>query len=347
MPLRMMPSNANVPCIAPQLKLHRSARTRQLRRAQPLQLIDLHIRAGGRIQLRQPQVDRAFCTARAYFPRAGQPFLRNADRRRRRADDRTGGLSNERVPGLQRRRRHRCLRWCWRCRDDARGCACQREQQARRDGYARDIATRRWRPSVAAGVEGGQYATFELSSAGHADREGRRAVAAEAVRDLEQMAGVIASRSPRRNHTVVAGELSFDAQTSRNPPHRWMEPVHRAGREREHLRQAIVASDVRQFVQDHRAAPVLGPCVPGRRDQDCRPAGAEGHRHALLTAAKESHRTTDAEAVGRLLQQRHPFSIAQLRGLAREPLDTPPLPGQPDQHHDHAGAVQPAEAGSP
>ena len=285
-------------------------------------------------------------TARADFPRAGQPVLRDADRRRRRADDRTGGLSNERVPRLQRRRRHRCLR-CWRRRDDARGCACQREQQARRDGYARDICTRRWRPSVAADVECGQYATFELSSARHADREGRGAVAAEAVRDLEQMAGVIASRSPRRNHTVVAGELSFDAQTSRNPPHRWMEPVHRAGREREHLRQAIVASDVRQFVQDHRAAPVLRPGVPGRRDQDCRPASPEGHRHALLTAAKESHRTTEAEAVGRLVQQCHPFSIAQLRGLAREPLDTPPLPGQPDQHHDHAGAVQPAEAGSP
>ena len=84
------------------------------------------------------------------------------------------------------------------------------------------------------------------------------------------MAGILTRPGARRDHAVVAGQLPLDAQAPRNPPRGRMEPVHRAGRKRQRLREAIVA--VRRAPA--REGPRRGAGPPAR----CRPWQESGSR---------------------------------------------------------------------
>ncbi len=295
--------------VAPQPELNRSARARELRGRQPFQTLDGNVRAGGRIQFHQPQMDGAFRTGRTDLPRAGQPVLHGAAKRcRATRTRRCRPFCQARLEGIQVRDRTRdpvagrlpqCRAGSARRRRNGRRGARQRNQQRGRERRPRDAHAHRRHAPVARGIEHGEHAAFELSWTRHADREGRRPMAAERVRDLEQMAGILTRPGARRDHAVVARQLALDAQAARDPPGGRMEPVDRAGRERQRLREAIVPRDVRQLVKDHGASSVLGPRVGHGRDQDGRPARAEGHRHAALAAAKQANGTIDAQAARR------------------------------------------------
>ena len=60
-----------------------------------------------------------------------------------------------------------------------------------------------------------------------------RAMAPERVRNLEEMAGIVTRPGARRDRAVVARQLALDAEAARDPPGGWVEPVDRAGRERQ------------------------------------------------------------------------------------------------------------------
>ena len=83
----------------------------------------------------------------------------------------------------------------------------------------RPSAPGRRRP-VTRRVEQREHPALELPRTRHADGEGRRPIAAERMRDLEQMPRVLARLRSRRQHAVVTRQLAFHAKPPRHPPGR-------------------------------------------------------------------------------------------------------------------------------
>ena len=197
----------------------------------------------------------------------------------------------------------------------------------------------RRQPAVARRVEHGEQAPFELLAAGHADRERRRAMTADRVRDLEKMPRIVARRRAGEDHAIVAGELALDPQAPGHPPHHRVEPIERAGHEGERLRETVVPRDVRQLVKDHGPPAIVQPRIGHGGNEDRRLPGAECHRHAPLAAANQPNQPADAHRRRRVTQEPGPVRIAHVARLAREPADAPELYRDLHQHDEHARGV--------
>ena len=178
--------------VAPQPELNRSARARELRGRQSFQPLDRE-RSSRRTNSLPPAADGRCLPCLvgriSHVPGSlscGMPIAAAAARTMRRADSmqvrhvRASIAERTRDPVAER---HGCdavpsagprrLR-----RDDRRRGTRQRKQQRGRDRRRRDTHAQRRHAAVARGIEHGEHATFELSWTRHADREGRRAMAA-------------------------------------------------------------------------------------------------------------------------------------------------------------------------
>ena len=221
----------------------------------------------------------------------------------------------------------------------------ERHEQHGRDRDAGQPAAQRRRRSIARRIQHREHASFNLSPARHGDDERRRPIAAQRVGQLQQVLGILAGVRAGSQDAIVAGQLPFHAQAPRDPPHAGMDPVDGARRGGHQLREAIVAGDVRQLMEQDGAPPILGPRVGDGRNQDGRPPDAERHRHAALEAPQQPHRTPHAHLRGTLEQELCPFRIADVNGASREPANHPLFVRQPDQEKHHAGDVQTRAAG--
>ena len=138
------------------------------------------------------------------------------------------------------------------------------------------------------------------------------------IGDLEQVAGIVAAPRARGNHAIVTGELALDAQPTCRPPHAGMEPVHRARRKRQHLRQAIVPRDVRQLVKDHGAPSVFGPRVGDggnhdRRTAACRTPSARCARGCEAAGPTRRMPILSAHSLSRRVHSRSCTSVPDAR----------------------------------
>jgi hypothetical protein len=297
-------------------------------------------------------VDSALRAAWPDFPRPGRIILRDAESCRCSSDHPARRLVQGSIHSFQRRSEYRSLRprgqrsgehRCTlhvdlRC-DNHRRCDSQWKQQRSDHRRPGEPDAKHRNAAVPRSVERGEHATLELTRARHRDGQCRSAVRAERVRDLEQMTGIFARLSTGRDHTVIAGKLTLDAQPPRDPPRGGMEPVHRAGSKGQRLRQAIVAGDVRQFVKDHGTPAVVRPCFGDCRNEDGGAARAECHRDGAVTASKQAHRTMEVEPAGAFDQQPRPFRGPHLSRFTRQPADAPPLDHHVNQHDDQADHV--------
>jgi hypothetical protein len=135
-------------------------------------------------------------------------------------------------------------------------------------------------------------------------------------------------------------ELALDAHPSRHPPDARVDPVECAGHRGRHLGQAVVPCDVRQFVQEDRAAPIAGPRVGNRRNQDVGPADPDRHRHRLCSTSKQSNRPPDVHRCSALGQQGHPRGITHLGRAERDTANRSMLHGKTAKQHEHAKHVK-------
>ena len=152
-----------------------------------------------------------------------------------------------------------------------------------------------------------------------------------AVRDLEQMAGILARLGARRDHAVVAGELPLDAQPPRDPP--------RARDGTSTIVQAANASDCVR--QSYRATCASSWSTTARRlssgqvsamAESGSPAGACRTSSACCARGCEAGAPDDGRPCGRQhsVSSRVHCRVLHVGGCAREPPDAPPLlsPGE-------------------
>ena len=160
------------------------------------------------------------------------------------------------------------------------------ERRDRRSSADATAASARARVSAGAGqarIEDRDQPALELRPVRHrqagAAKQRGEAVAAQHARHLEQLIGVVRAARAARQHQIVAGPLALGPRPLDRQPGQRIEPVERARRLCQHVRQAVAPLHVRELVQQHDAQAALRPAVGvGRHDdggpEDARPRPA-------------------------------------------------------------------------
>ena len=199
---------------------------------------------------------------------------------------------------------------------------------------------RRERRAVARGVEDREQPVLQLPRARHAERGRGRRHRAERSREIEEVTGVLARARAGREHQVVARQLALRAQPPRRPPDARVRPVQRARQGGESLHEAVAPRDVRQLVQQHGAAAVVGPRVGGCGQHEGRTPGPVRHRHQLAGALQQPHRPSDARLPRRFVEEAPPRRVVDLTRGARQAPQHERFPAEPHQQQQHTAGIQ-------
>ena len=107
------------------------------------------------------------------------------------------------------------------------------------------------------------------------------------TRDVQQLLGVVGSARSGSQDEIVACALTLGPRALRGHPGERMEPVDRAGRLREEVREAVSSPHVRELVQQDDPEPFHRPPVGFCRHQHRRSQDAPRHRHRRARASQE------------------------------------------------------------
>ncbi len=97
------------------------------------------------------------------------------------------------------------------------------------------------------------------------------------------MVRIVVAVCAELQHFIIAGALPFDTQPSRREPDEGIEPIETAYGLKDNLQESVITPHVRQFVGQHKAAPVRCPRSRGRGKQHHGPEDAPCHwRNRLI-----------------------------------------------------------------
>ncbi len=188
-----------------------------------------------------------------------------------------------------------------------------REQYARADQCG---ARAEWL-TLHAGLQDGEDATFECGALREGQRERGCALRGDRLHHGEQLRGVRRRRGAGAEHQVVAGALGLDALPARDAPDQRMKPVQRADHLAQQVGARVAAAHVRELVQQHDAALLIGPRAGIGRQDDDGAAQAEGHRNRGPRTLEQAHRLVYAE-LGRGVIEIDPEGVVGHRRGAAE-----------------------------
>src|SRR5678815_882120 len=97
-----------------------------------------------------------------------------------------------------------------------------------------------------------------------------------------------------------------------------MEPVNRAAELSDNLREAVVALDVRELVEQYDSAAIVVPPIRARRQNYYRPNHAPGRRHYCGPAREQSNAATETQLVSNILCEPVPFIALDESCIARK-----------------------------
>ena len=150
----------------------------------------------------------------------------------------------------------------------------------------------------------------------------------EGARQRQQVSGVVGSFDAEAQHRIVAGALTFVAQTAARDPHERVEPVSRAQELGRHLHQPVPALNMRQLMTEHDAHARLGPIAGVARENDFRPHQSPCDKQRRMVALQQQNRATQPVAARQGIGDLGPRSVCDLPCPGREPDES----RQPDDH---------------
>ena len=132
------------------------------------------------------------------------------------------------------------------------------------------------------------------------------------------MLGVIGVGRASLENQVVAGALPFCTHPLGGEPNQRVEPIDGAGKLREELREAVVAFDVGEFMEENNLAALLGPLCGVCGEQDLGTENAPSHGHGATAAGKECDVATKLERSGDTRKQCAPGGVDDGLGRASQ-----------------------------